>query len=156
MLDRWWAQLRNVLRRSLGWGVLALGPNLLWEVVQLPLYSIWVAGTRASLAYAVAHCTVGDGLIAATTFLTTAAIVRSTDWPRVAPLRGLGLVTAIGLTYTVWSEYRNVYVAKHWAYASTMPVVAGIGLLPILQWLLLPAVTLWLPRRLQRGAPSHR
>ena len=142
---------REWLRRALGWGALALVPNLVWEVAQLPLYSTWSTTPPAATAYAVAHCTLGDGLIAAATYLATAIFTRSGNWPHVAPLRGLVIVTAIGTAYTIWSEYRNVYVAKNWAYASAMPTISGIGLTPLLQWLVLPAVTMLLMRQLRRG-----
>jgi len=91
-------------------------------VAQFPLFSIWSTASPATLAYAVALCSLGDGIIAAASCLATATIVRLSDWPRVAPVRGLGFITAIGLAYTVWSEYRNVYVAENWAYASTICV----------------------------------
>lgn len=152
MAGRLHLRLREWLRRTLGWGALALGPNLAWEVVQLPLYSTWYTGKPAALTYAVAHCTIGDGMIAAATYLATATITRSIDWPRTAPLHGLVLITAIGTAYTAWSEYRNVYVAMSWAYASSMPTIGGIGLSPLLQWLVLPAVTLFLMRRWQSGS----
>jgi hypothetical protein len=37
--------------------------NLVWEIAQLPLYTIWNDGTRTEIAFAVLHCTLGDILI---------------------------------------------------------------------------------------------
>jgi hypothetical protein len=34
--------------------------NLAWEVLQLPLYSLWQSGTTREIAFAVLHCTLGD------------------------------------------------------------------------------------------------
>ena len=42
--------------------VVALG-NLAWEIMQLPLYTIWASGTWRELVFAVVHCTLGDVLI---------------------------------------------------------------------------------------------
>ena len=38
--------------------------NLVWETLQLPLYTIWRTGTLREQAFAVFHCTLGDLLIA--------------------------------------------------------------------------------------------
>ncbi len=62
-------------------------------------------------------------------------------------VRGLGVFLLAGLAITVALEWLNVYVWRNWAYSREMPVVFGIGLTPILQWLLVPLLTLWLARR---------
>ncbi len=49
-------------RLALTFGLL----NLVWEVLQLPLYSIWSTAPLVESAYAVIHCTGGDILIGAT------------------------------------------------------------------------------------------
>lgn len=43
--------------------LIATVANLLWEVAQLPLYTIWQTATTGALAFAVAHCTAGDIII---------------------------------------------------------------------------------------------
>lgn len=50
-------------------------------------------------------------------------------------------------TITGTLEWLNVYVWQRWAYSPDMPLVLGIGLTPLLQWLLVPVLTLWLTRR---------
>lgn len=45
---------------ALLWTALALGLNLLWEVIQLPLYTIYASGDAAAIAYAVAACRGGS------------------------------------------------------------------------------------------------
>ena len=57
------------------------------------------------------------------------------------------LYLAVGLVVTLVFEVVNVYVAHRWSYASAMPLVLGIGLSPIAQWLIVPTVTLVLARR---------
>jgi hypothetical protein len=39
--------------------------NLVWEVAQLPLYTLWVEATPGEIAFAILHCTGGDAMIAA-------------------------------------------------------------------------------------------
>ena len=38
--------------------------HLIWEVAQLPLYTIWRTGAPREIAFAVFHCTAGDFMIA--------------------------------------------------------------------------------------------
>jgi hypothetical protein len=47
-------------------GVVAVG-NLVWEAVQLPLYTLWRTASPAYLAFAALHCWAGDLLIASAT-----------------------------------------------------------------------------------------
>ena len=56
--------------------------HLLWEIVQLPLYTIGQTGTTATKAFAVIHCTGGDIVIALWTLLAALLVTVSTDWPR--------------------------------------------------------------------------
>ena len=56
---------------------------------------------------------------------------------------------AAGLGFTVFSEWYNVYVTGAWAYQPAMPLVAGIGLTPLLQWLVVPLSMLFIARRLR-------
>lgn len=61
-VPRGWAGSAAPAARYLA-AMLAL--NLVWEVAQLPLYTLWVEGTPGEIAFAVLHCTGGDALIAA-------------------------------------------------------------------------------------------
>jgi hypothetical protein len=124
--------------------------SLIWEVAQIPFYTIWQDGTWGEIVFAVAHCTVGDVLIAA--FSATGAILLTGMlWPRDAraSLIFIGYFIGISLSYTIFSEWLNVVVWKNWAYSAMMPVVPplGTGLLPILQWIMVPILALWLTLR---------
>lgn len=121
--------------------------NLVWEVAQLPLYSFAPDVPATSIAFYVVHCTVGDGLIAAGTYVIAALATRDAAWPVNAPARGALIACMTAVSYTAWSEWRNVYVLASWAYAPAMPTLAGIGLSPLAQWALLPPVATWLARR---------
>ncbi len=126
----------------------ALG-HLLWETAQLPLYTIWATSTGREVLSAAVHCTGGDILITAATFGLAAALARLCGWP---PFGGRMVVSAIalGVAYTILSEWLNVKLWRSWAYAAAMPVLPGIGtgLAPLLQWVIVPslafAITLYL------------
>lgn len=127
--------------------------NLAWEAAQLPFYTIWQNGTWDEIGFAVAHCTAGDVLIG---LFSAGAALLSTGrrWPREAWSRLVfaGYFIVFGLTYTVFSEWLNVFVRKSWAYSSLMPVIPPLdtGLSPVLQWIVVPMLASCLTHR--RGA----
>jgi hypothetical protein len=69
--------------------------------------------------------------------------MRNWGWPLADIRRGGIIAWPLGLAYTAWSEWRNVYLLGSWQYADSMPTLAGIGLLPLLQWTLIPPLS-WL------------
>ena len=119
-----------------------------WEVVQLPLYTLWQTGTPREIVVAVLHCTAGDIVIAMTSLALALAAIGSGDWPsRRCGSVWIGIVT-IGVVYAVYSEYMNTAVRYAWTYSELMPIVPGLrtGVSPLLQWLVLPTVALWFAR----------
>ena len=72
------AEWPQALRRYLGVSIVA---NLVWEILQLPLYTLWATGTRKQQAFAVVHCTVGDAMIAGLSLLVALALFARTTWP---------------------------------------------------------------------------
>ena len=59
---------------------------------------------------------------------------------------------AVGLAITLVVEWLATRVLHRWAYAGAMPVVPvlpvlGVGVSPLLQWLVLPPLVLWFVRR---------
>jgi hypothetical protein len=55
--------------------VAAIG-HLVWEIAQLPLYTIWWTGTARENFVAVVHCTGGDVFITTATLLIAALAAR--------------------------------------------------------------------------------
>lgn len=131
--------------------------SLGWEIAHLPLYTIWREGSPQWIAYAVAHCTVGDVLIGVATLLPALVLARAGEparWP-VARIATFAIV--LGVAYTVLSERINI-AQGNWAYSPWMPVLPGIemGLSPLLQWVVVPLAALhWARRQASRrpGAP---
>ena len=123
--------------------------NLVWESLQLPLYTLWTEGTFAEQAFAVVHCTGGDILVALTCLLTALVVLGDKAWPAQHFQRVGVLAITLGVAYTIFSEWLNLVVRKSWAYSPLMPVLPpfGTGLTPLLQWLIIPALGLWWARR---------
>jgi hypothetical protein len=137
----------KTLKHLLRWMALALALHGLWEMAQLPLYTLWYEADALRIAANLFHCLIGDALIAMGAYLITAAIFRSIDWPWRDVWRGGAVMIVLGLGYTVFSEWYNVYRAGAWSYAASMPLVAGIGLAPLMQWLVVPVLMIVVIRR---------
>lgn len=133
-------------RRRLGaWAVLSLALHLAWEIAQLQLYTIAESGNLRELTYAVLHCSLGDMFIATGTYILTMYALGDSRWPSAHPWKGAAIAMTFGIAYTVYSEWYNVYQAGNWAYAPAMPRVFGVGVSPLLQWLVVPvvAIVIW-------------
>lgn len=66
------------------------------------------------------------------------SVIWDRSWMVRRGLAPLAALVALGVGYTISSEYFNVAVVQSWAYSRWMPTVAGIGLAPILQWFVIP------------------
>jgi len=132
--------------------------HAIWEIVQLPLYTIWTEGSLAQNAFALLHCTAGDVLIAAWSLLAALFLHGFRGWPQGRWLSVSVLAIIIASVYTGYSEWYNVHIKGVWTYTSAMPTlsVAGyaIGLTPILQWLVVPSVAFALVRRVRKRSLS--
>jgi hypothetical protein len=122
--------------------------SLAWEIVQLPLYTLWAEPRLGWIIFAVAHCTVGDTMIGALALILALILSRSgepANWPRT---RICVITVVLAVTYTLLSERVNL-VRGSWAYSSWMPVLPGIevGLAPLLQWIVVPVTTWWWANR---------
>src|SRR5207248_2359325 len=137
-------------------GSIALG-NLVWETLQLPLYTIWNAGTAREQAVAVLHCTLGDLLIALSALILALFIAGDESWPAARFWQIAALALVFGVAFTGFSEWRNVTVHSGWTYSDWMPVLSlfglNIGLSPLLQWVIIPtAASVITRRRTQAGS----
>ncbi len=147
--------MHRALARLAVWSLLALALHFVWELAHLPLYTLWDEPDRWRVVRYVAHCVAGDVLIAAIVFLVAAFAFRDLDWPVHRPWRAGALAIALGLGFTAWSEWYNVYVLGAWAYRAAMPTLAGIGLTPLLQWLIVPVAMILFVRHRGRHSPTR-
>jgi hypothetical protein len=74
-------------------------------------------------------------------FALAGMVLRCADWPASRPWTGGAIIVVGALAYTAWSEWYNVYHAGNWGYTVSMPLIFGIGLSPLLQWLILPPIS---------------
>ena len=141
------ASRRLILRRYVPW---LAGLSLAWELAQLPLYTIWTEALPGYIAFAVAHCTLGDVLIGVAA-LGVALLVGHEGtaahwhWPRVVVL-----TAGSAIAYTAISEWLNTTLYR-WTYSPWMPVLAigdvRLGLSPLAQWMVVVPLALFAARR---------
>jgi hypothetical protein len=127
--------------------------NLVWEVLQLPLYTLWATGSPGDQAFAIVHCTAGDILISIAALSTALLVFGKRRWPDAHFGRVAAATIVIGAGYTIYSEWLNTSVLSNWSYSDLMPIVPvlGTGVAPLLQWLIVPAIALTAAKR-----SSHR
>ena len=114
----------------------------IWEIVQLPLYTIWSTGTRREILFAVVHCTVGDFIIATLSLVSAMLLLGGNAWPNKRFIRVMIATLILGLSYTIYSEWANTVLRQTWAYSNLMPKLPplGTGLSPLMQWIVVPAL----------------
>jgi hypothetical protein len=146
-------------RSAIGRFVLVIAAaNLIWEVAQLPLYTIWRTAAPKELMFAVLHCTAGDVLIASSSLLAALLLTGSREWPQESRWRVMALTIGFAVAFTIFSEWFNVEFRRSWAYAPAMPLVPplGTGLAPLLQWLAVPAMALAWAKRGSSARPRGK
>lgn len=79
-------------------------------------------------------------------YLAIGFLIRNWEWPRNFN-RGWVMLWVVLPLWQVIVEYYSVYLHHHWAYAEVMPLIFGIGPLPILQMLILPSAAILLFRK---------
>jgi hypothetical protein len=128
--------------------------HLVWETVQLPLYTLWSRGTAREIGFAVMHCSSADLLIATTALTIALVTVGFSAWPGRRFVAVLATTVIVSASYTIYSEYMNTVVRQSWAYAASMPTLPwlGTGVSPLAQWMIVPALALtWAGRRATRS-----
>lgn len=137
------------------WAALALFSALLNVVWELVFVSFYETRTASAAGVGIAVCclvaTLGDVGIALAAY-AAAATITTRRWLHRQALAPFATYLTVGLIITIALEVVSVYVLRRWSYGPRMPTVARIGALPLLQWLLLPPIVLWLARRHLAGA----
>ena len=156
--------LRSVARRAVDLPELnilffAFLLHFSWEMLQVPLYAELPGATHWEGIRTCLHATLGDVGIALVAFWCGALVGRSRQWFRWRNRTAFWVYVGLGLVATLVLERVATGSSQRWLYAPAMPIVPllDVGLSPILQWLVLPPVVLWITRRqLQSGVNKGR
>ena len=125
--------------------------NFPWEILQAPLFEGMAGAPHWTAVERCAVASLGDGVIMLAAFWGVAGFTGTRRWLLTPRWRTTAGFTAIGLATTIAVERLATagLWPMGWSYAESMPTVPvlGAGLSPLVQWLLLPPLTLWLVRR---------
>ena len=131
--------------------------NYPWELLQGPLFERMAAAPHWEAVKMCTQAALGDVFIMLAAYWLVAALAKSRRWI-VAPT-GLQLLLfmTLGALITIVIEQlalRGLWL-ESWSYSPLMPVipVVGVGLSPLVQWLVLPPVVVWFVRRQLASAP---
>lgn len=122
--------------------------NFVWEALQTPFF-VDISDKINTIIWFRFHCTMGDVLITLISFWLVALIAKTRTW-FLNPTKGkLLLFVALGVSYTVFSEIKNVSLNKLWGYSELMPVIPFIevGIIPLIQWIIVPPLLILIVRR---------
>ena len=113
--------------------------NLIWELIQIPLYK----NGSYSLEH-IAFCalaSIADAILVMLLFFGSAVIFKNLFWIQDKKWQQIIIVILIGGIGTVLGEMRHLSIGS-WAYADVMPIIpiVNVGLSPILQFMILPIV----------------
>jgi hypothetical protein len=123
--------------------------NFLWEMQQMPFFQI---SSEFSCLDTIRNCTlatIGDVGISLTAFWVVAVASKSRQWFRQLHWWQLSSFVLVGIVITVMFEALATGVLDIWKYGEIMPILPffGTGLLPLLQWLLIPPIIVWFVKR---------
>lgn len=123
-----------------------------WEMVQAPLYSTMGEMSHAQALVICLRATAGDIAIGLVAYGAGALVQQHSLWILHPGARGSSVYLLSGLAITLVLEQLWSGPEGRWVYAPTMPIipVLGVALSPLLQWLLLPPLALWLTYRHSR------
>lgn len=123
--------------------------NFVWEFLQIPFFEDMPTIPHWQGVKTCTVATLGDVAIALVSFWAVAFAVHSRTWilqPRPGELAGF---VAAGVLITIAAEWVLTEVIDRWTYAPSMPTLPllGTGLLPLLQWIILPPLIVWFVHR---------
>ncbi len=122
--------------------------NFTWEVLQTPFFHD-IGDKINTIVWYRFHCTLGDVMISLGSFWLVALISKTRTWFLNPTKARLLLFVAFGVSYTIFSEIKNVSLNRLWAYSDIMPVIPyiDVGVIPIIQWIILPPLLVFIVRR---------
>jgi hypothetical protein len=127
--------------------------NLVWEFWQTPFFVGMAEQPHWSAVKICTQSTLGDVAILLAAFWITAMAAGHRDWILLPRRQDMAIFLGIGIIATMLFESMATGPAARWSYTIAMPrlPIVGTGLLPLLQWLVIPPLVLWFARRQIKG-----
>lgn len=114
--------------------------NFLWEMGQARFYSSMKGLTFWFATWLCTRAAVADVALLVLYFVIAAMVARDAAWPLHPTAKPIATFFALCLLATAGIEHWAI-ATRRWTYSDDMPVIFGVGALPLLQWVLIPAVS---------------
>ena len=138
-------------------GVVLFFLHFVWEMLQTPFFAEMPFRPHWPATLFCLSATLGDVVAGVFAFGCAALLAHHRFW-FLAPSRlMISVYLGVGLLLTVALELHAIHIAGRWAYSPLMPTIPGlaIGLIPVLQWILIPLSALAVLRRLYADVATH-
>jgi hypothetical protein len=149
-------QGRRWLRSMLLLWLTSLFPHFVWEIWHFRFYECMAKTSYVEAVWMGTKATVGDATIALAAYVLAVPAARSIDWLKSPSIKPVAIYFFAGVSITVLLEYFATEVWNRWSYSEAMPTIPplGTGLLPVAQWIVVPAITLYTARLMYLGLCS--
>ena len=132
--------------------------NYPWEFIQSPLFAGMSDKPHWEAVRGCTRAALGDAVIMLIAYWAVALLSRNRAWIAAPARRDVWTLLSIGVGITViieWLALHGWWLAS-WSYSAVMPVIPGlgVGLVPVVQWVVLPPLVAALVGRQVRGG-SH-
>ena len=127
--------------------------HFVWEMWQVPFLADMPTTSHWSGVEICTQATFGDAAMAVAAFWGAAIVARSRHWFGHTSATDWAVYLAIGLGLTLAFEWLATGPLERWSYGPEMPrlPLLGTGLLPTLQWIVVPPIALALTARQLKG-----
>lgn len=134
-------------------GLFAFLLNYPWEFLQVPFFEAMPEMAHWEAVVFCTRATLGDVLIALVAYGLVAMVLRNRAWVRQPGTAAMTGFVLVGVLITIGLEWHATEIQGRWQYGELMPTLPllGTGLTPMLQWILLPPLVVWLVRRQMLG-----
>jgi len=129
--------------------------NLIWEVLQAPLYEGFDLSSL-HLLYCL-YASVVDAFVIAIMFSGFAIYYRRLNWVNKLTIGNAVVLIISGLFVAIIFESWAL-IRKQWNYSSNMPILpfTKIGLSPVLQMMILPFITFYLTKKISEKKRTNK
>ncbi len=133
--------------------ILAFFLHFVWEFWQVPWYAEAATMPHLEGIILCSRATFGDVVIATGGYAFVSIAVRDWFWMQNATIGRVTVYVSIGLLVTIVLEFLATDVLDRWQYGTDMWVLPmlGTGFTPILQWLFIPLLSVFVLMRLWTG-----
>ena len=123
--------------------------NFVWEMLQMPLFEYPIEFSPSAMNLSCTKASIGDAFITIVSFWFVALIRKNRYWIIKVSFWDLTLFLIPGIVITICFEALATGPLNRWTYSEVMPTIPyiGTGLAPILQWLILPLLTVFIVKR---------